>query len=58
MLDTMEGLKRTKYCGDVTAEDIGKELVVCGWAARQRNLGNLIFIDLREIGRASCRERV
>ena len=48
MLDTMEGLKRTKYCGDVTAEDIGKELVVCGWAARQRNLGNLIFIDLRD----------
>ena len=44
----MEGLKRTKYCGDVTAEDIGKELVVCGWAARQRNLGNLIFIDLRD----------
>ena len=47
-MDTMTGLKRTAYCGSFRAEDVGKEAVVCGWAARQRDLGSLIFIDLRD----------
>ncbi|HPZ00154.1 MAG TPA: aspartate--tRNA ligase, partial [Clostridiales bacterium] len=44
----MTGLKRSNYCNDFTAEDVGKEAVVCGWAAKQRDLGGLIFIDLRD----------
>ncbi len=47
-LDTMQGLKRTDYCGTLTADRIGDEVVVCGWTARQRDLGQLIFIDLRD----------
>ena len=48
MLDTMAGLKRTDYCGILTTDRIGEEVTVCGWTARQRDLGQLIFIDLRD----------
>jgi aspartyl-tRNA synthetase len=41
-------LKRTKYCGHVSEEDIGKELVLCGWVHRVRNHGGVVFIDLRD----------
>ena len=39
---------RTARCGEFTAADIGKEVCVMGWAQRQRDLGSLIFIDLRD----------
>lgn len=45
-MDTMSGLKRTHYCGDV--EGIGNEVVVGGYVQKVRDLGNLIFIDLRD----------
>lgn len=48
MADTMNGLKRTAYCGELTAAQVGRELVLAGWAAKQRDLGNLVFIDLRD----------
>lgn len=47
-MDNMTGLKRTDYCGALRASDIGREVTVCGWAAKQRDLGSLIFIDLRD----------
>ena len=40
--------KRTKYCGLFTSADIGSEVCVMGWCQRQRDLGSLIFIDLRD----------
>lgn len=47
-LDRMDGLKRTDYCGMLTRENEGKSVTVCGWVQRQRDLGGLIFIDLRD----------
>ena len=40
--------RRTNYCGTLTAADIGREVAVTGWCQRQRDLGSLIFIDLRD----------
>ena len=47
-MDTMTGLKRTDYCGTFSAKDIDRQVVVCGWVQRQRDLGALIFVDLRD----------
>ena len=44
----MTGMKRTDYCGDLRISDVGREVTVFGWVQRQRDLGQLIFIDLRD----------
>ena len=48
MADTMKGLKRSHYCTEVSDSDIGAEVVVCGFVQKTRDLGNLLFIDLRD----------
>ncbi len=44
----INGYNRTAYCGEFNESHIGKEVVVFGWAQKTRDLGNLIFIDLRD----------
>ncbi len=48
MAELMTGLTRTHYCGEPRLQDVSKEVTVCGWVQRQRDLGQLIFIDLRD----------
>lgn len=48
MLEFMGDMRRTHYCGVLRKENENEEVVVCGFVQRQRNLGQLIFIDLRD----------
>ena len=48
MIETIAGLKRTKYCGQFRTQDIGAQATVFGWVQKVRNLGGLIFVDLRD----------
>ena len=48
MADLLNGFVRSDMCGDFTAKDEGRQVTVMGFAAKTRNLGNLIFIDLRD----------
>jgi len=44
----MTGLKRTMRCAELTTQDIGREVVLMGWCHKQRDLGGLTFISLRD----------
>ena len=48
MAESMRGLKRSHRCTEVSSADIGSTVTVMGWVQRRRNLGSLIFIDLRD----------
>jgi aspartyl-tRNA synthetase len=48
MGEYLEGLKRTSMCGVLREENIGQQFTVMGWVQRKRNLGGLIFVDLRD----------
>jgi aspartyl-tRNA synthetase len=48
VLDFLGNLKRTHYCGELRAEDDGRDAVVMGWVHRRRDLGNLLFLDVRD----------
>lgn len=48
MAESMAGLKRTHRCTEISEADIGQTVTVMGWVAKRRNLGALIFVDLRD----------
>ncbi len=48
MSDFLNGLKRTNMCGEFSAKNIGQKTAVMGWAVRRRDLGTLIFVQLRD----------
>ncbi len=48
MGERMGSLRRTNMCGHLGMQDVGKEIVLMGWVQRERNLGGLLFIDLRD----------
>ena len=48
MLDSLGNLKRTHYCGVLRASDAGRSVVVMGWIHRRRDLGHLLFLDVRD----------
>ena len=48
MIDLLGDLKRTGYCGDLNKKDVNREVVLLGWVQRRRDLGGLIFVELRD----------
>jgi len=48
MGETIYGMKRTHMCTELSAADMGKKVTVMGWVQKRRNLGSLLFIDLRD----------
>ncbi|MGF7431517.1 aspartate--tRNA ligase [Thermoanaerobacterium thermosaccharolyticum] len=48
MGEQLSGMKRTHMCGELTLDDVGKSVIVMGWVQRRRDLGGLIFLELRD----------
>jgi aspartyl-tRNA synthetase len=48
VLDFLGSLKRTHYCGSLRSTDVGRQVTIMGWVARRRDLGNLLFLDIRD----------
>ena len=47
-IDLLGDWRRTDYCGDLRPKDVGREVILMGWVQRRRDLGGLVFIELRD----------
>src|SRR5215831_4581248 len=60
-LDLLGDRRRTHYRGELRKAPAGQPVFLCGWVARRRDLGNLIFLDLRDhtgVAQVVCRPEV
>ena len=48
MAESMQGLKRTHRCAELTAANVGETVTVMGWVQKNRNKGGLVFVDVRD----------
>ncbi|MDD3403706.1 MAG: aspartate--tRNA ligase, partial [Hespellia sp.] len=48
MAESMQGLKRTNRCGELTKANVGETVTVMGWVQKNRNKGGIVFVDLRD----------
>ncbi len=48
MAESMQGMKRSHRCAEVSGKNTGETITVMGWVQKRRNLGALIFVDLRD----------
>lgn len=49
MQESMQGIKRSYKCAELSSDNIGEKVTVMGWVQKRRNLGSLLFIDLRDV---------
>ena len=48
MAESMQGLKRSHRCGELSLANVGQNVTVMGWVQKSRNKGGIIFVDLRD----------
>ncbi len=48
MAESMQGLKRTHRCGELSAVNVGEKVTIMGWVQKNRNKGGLVFTDVRD----------
>ena len=48
MTELLNGQKRSCYCGDLNKDYVGQKITLMGWVHRRRDLGNLIFVQIRD----------
>ena len=48
MADILGEMRRTHHCNELSAKDVGSEVILMGWVQRRRDHGGVIFVDLRD----------